>query len=84
MPDFVRLTRLIKACHLIVLLGQRSIGQTDFTAVAFAKRDSLIVIGPICSSNSCNPQTFYGPKKFILYEALLKNIAFNISHGYFS
>lgn len=83
MPDFVKLTRLIKDWHLTGLFGQGSAGQTDSTAATFAKRDSIVVIGLICSSNSRNSsRRFMDRKRFILCEAQLKNTAFNISHGY--
>lgn len=48
MPDFVKLTRLIKDWRLIALFSQGSAGQTDSTVAAFAKRDSIKVIGLIC------------------------------------
>lgn len=70
MPDFVKLTRLIKAWHLIGLFGQRSTGQTDSTAAAFAKRDSIIVIGLICSSNSCNSSRHFMDQKSSFYVKL--------------
>lgn len=54
MPDSVKLTGWIKARRLIALRSMRAAGQTDSTVAAFAKRDWVIAIGLICSSNSLN------------------------------
>lgn len=70
MPDFVKPTRLIKAQHLTGWFGQRSTGQTDSAAAAGAKRDSIIVIGLICSSNSRSSCRHFMDQKSSLYVKL--------------
>lgn len=58
-PDSVGLTRLLDTCGFIILLGQWSKSQLNFTPENFPKGTNLKAIGLIHGSNLCQDHGYF-------------------------
>lgn len=59
MPDSAGLTRLLDTCGFIILLGQWSKSQLNFTPENFPKGTNLKAIGLIHGSNLCQDHGYF-------------------------